>query len=114
MLEHLTLETFKEKISDTETDWNYQGELPSIVDFSADGWCKPCKTLTPILEKLSIEYSGKINIYKVDVDEESEITSSFNIRSVPTILFCKINEEPKITSGVLPEHKLKEIIESMI
>jgi len=115
-MEHLTLETFKEKIMDFETnkEWKFEGELPAIIDFSADAWCVPCKKLTPILEKLSEEYLGKINIYKVNVDNEPEIYSAFNIRSVPTILFCKSNELPEISTGSLPEYKLKEIIENMI
>ena len=115
-MENLTLETFKEKIMDFDKnkDWKFEGELPAIVDFSADSWCVPCKKLTPILDKLQKEYSGRINIYKVDVDNESEIASVFNIRSVPTMLFCKTDSQPEISTGSLPEYKLKEIIEGLI
>jgi len=115
-MEHLTLESFKDKIMnfDVNKEWKFEGELPAIIDFSADEWCVPSKKLTPILEKLSIEYFGKINIYKVNVDEESEIATEFNIKSVPTMLFCKLNELPEIFTGSLPEYKLKEIIEGIL
>ena len=65
-MEHLTLESFKEKIMDFETnneDWKFQGELPAIIKFSAS-WCQPCKVLTPILEELSKEYTEKLNIFE--------------------------------------------------
>ncbi|HKL07504.1 MAG TPA: thioredoxin domain-containing protein, partial [Bacteroidales bacterium] len=66
MLEHLTKETFKEKVFNWEEnkDWKFEGDLPCLIDFYAD-WCQPCKIVAPILEELSGEYEGKINIYKV-------------------------------------------------
>jgi thioredoxin len=115
MLEHLTLETFKEKIMDFETDkenWKFKGELPAIVKFTA-GWCNPCKVLTPILLDVSYEYNKRINIYEIDVDEESELASMFGIRSVPTMLFCPMTGEPTMTSGVLPKTTIVKTIESV-
>lgn len=114
-MEHLTLETFKEKIMDFETnkDWKFEGELPAIVKYSTS-WCGPCKALTPILENLSKEYNGKINIYEVDVEEESEIGSIFNIRSVPAILFIPMNGEPKMSIGSMSKENLKNAIEDVL
>ncbi|MDY6916125.1 MAG: thioredoxin domain-containing protein, partial [Candidatus Cloacimonadota bacterium] len=65
-MEHLTTETFKEKIFNYEKnkDWKFEGELPAIIDFYAD-WCGPCKMVAPVLEDLEKEYDGKLNIYKV-------------------------------------------------
>ena len=62
MIEHLTKETFKEKIFDFDTHqkWKFEGELPCIIDFYAD-WCAPCRITGPILDELAKEYSGKIN-----------------------------------------------------
>lgn len=114
-MEHLTLETFKEKIMnfDTNKDWKFEGELPAILKFSAS-WCGPCKALIPTLEKLAIEYSDKINIYEIDVDEETELSTMFNIRSVPSMLFIPMNGEPQMSSGVLPITKIKETIENVL
>lgn len=116
MLEHLTLETFKEKIMNFETvndSWNFQGELPAIIKFTAP-WCSPCKTLTPILEEISKEYNDKLNIYEVDVDEEIELSSMFKIRSVPTMLFCAKNNEKQSVTGMMPKNNIVNIIEEKL
>ena len=67
MTEHLTIDTFKEKVFNFEQskDWKFEGEIPCIIDFYAD-WCAPCKTVAPILEELSEEYDGKLNVYKIN------------------------------------------------
>ena len=117
MIEHLTMDTFKEKIMDFETnkeDWKFEGELPVILDFSAESWCQPCKILSPILDELAIEYEGKINIFKIDVDEEQELSGMFGIKSVPSILFIPMEGEPQMTQGALPKSKLKEIIHEVL
>lgn len=116
MLEHLTLETFKEKIMDFEAikdDWKFQGQLPAILKFTAS-WCLPCKTLTPILEELSIDYKEKINIYEIDIENESELSSMFGIRSVPSMLFCPIVGEPQMVIGLLPKNTIINTIEEIL
>lgn len=116
MLEHLTLETFKEKIMDFENnkeDWKFQGELPAIIKFSAS-WCAPCKTLTPILEDLSNEYNEKLNIYEIDVEDEMELSSLFGIKSVPSVLFIPMDGEPQMSVGMIPKAKIKEAIEDIL
>ena len=114
-MEHLTNESFKEKIFDYENnkEWKFEGDKPTILSFSAN-WCMPCKTLTPILEELITEYDGNINIYKVDVDEEPMLSTTFGIRSVPSILFIPMDEQPQMTQGALPKNELKEIIKDVL
>ena len=65
MAEHLTKETFIEKIFDyeKETEWKYKGERPAIIDFYAD-WCGPCKMVAPVIEELSTEYKGLVDVYR--------------------------------------------------
>jgi thioredoxin 1 len=101
-MEHLNKENFKQKIFDFEAkkDWEYKGELPAILDFYAD-WCGPCKMVSPILEDLQQEYKGKINIYKINTDEESELAQHFGIRSIPSILFIPMNDKPQMTVGAM-------------
>jgi len=80
-------------------NWFFKGEIPCLIDFYAD-WCAPCRITSPILEELAKEYKGKINIYKVDVDEERELASVFGVQSIPTFLFCPMEGNPTISSGI--------------
>ncbi|GAB4287929.1 MAG: hypothetical protein Kow0098_05130 [Ignavibacteriaceae bacterium] len=112
MSEHLTKQTFLEKIFNYESnkDWKYEGELPAVVDFWAP-WCGPCRVVGPVLDELSKEYQGKVNFYKVNTDEEQELGSVFGIRSIPSLLFIPKDGQPKMAVGALPKETLKEVIE---
>ena len=79
--------------------WVYEGNKPCLVDFYAD-WCGPCKLTSPILEELSKQYGDRINFYKVDVDEEQELAAIFGIQSIPTFLFCPMDGQPTMSSGI--------------
>ncbi len=76
MIEHLTVETFKEKVFDysIHKEWKFEGEKPAIIDFYAD-WCGPCKMVSPILEELANEYEGKMDFYKIDTEDQKELAS---------------------------------------
>lgn len=116
MIEYLTLETFKEKIMDFETnkeEWKFEGKLPAMIDFFSD-WCQPCKSIAPILEELSEEYEGRLNIYKIDTEEQSELAVMFGIKSIPSILFIPMEGEPQMTLGALSKSKFKEVIEEVL
>jgi thioredoxin 1 len=110
-LEHLTKQTFLDKVFNYEVnqEWKFEGELPCIIDFYAD-WCGPCKMVAPILEELSTEFSGKINIYKIDTEAEQELASAFGIRSIPSILFCPKDGQPQMAVGALPKDSMKQAI----
>jgi len=114
-MEHLTKETFIEKVFDFEKnqEWKFEGKLPCIIDFYAD-WCGPCKMVAPILEELSIEYKGKIDIYKVDTEDQQELAAAFGIRSIPSMLFCPAEGQPQMSQGALPKPSLKQAIDEVL
>ena len=108
----LNIETFKNKIFDYTKggDWKFEGDKPAIIDFYAD-WCGPCKMVAPILEDLSDEYEGKVDIYKVDTEVEQELAAMFRIRSIPSILFIPKDGKPMMQAGAMSENGFKEVIE---
>jgi thioredoxin 1 len=114
-MEHLTKDTFLEKVFNYEVnkEWKYEGELPCLIDFYAD-WCGPCKIVAPILEELSKEYEGKVNIYKVDTEDQQELAAAFGIRSIPSLLFCPMDEQPQMAQGALPKETLKQVINDLL
>jgi len=115
MPEHLTKETFFEKVFNWEKnqDWKFEGELPCIIDFYAD-WCQPCKMVAPILEELSEEYAGKMNVYKVNTDKEQELAAAFGIRSIPSMLFVPTNDKPQMAVGALPRESILKAMEEVL
>ena len=110
-VEHLSKQTFKEKVFNFETnkEWKFEGDVPCIVDFYAS-WCGPCKMIAPILEELNTEYKGEINIYKVDTEKEQELAGMFGIRSIPALLFVPKNGQPQMVNGALPKNEFERII----
>lgn len=101
----LTKTEFSEKIANLDSaisEWHYLGSRPAIVDFYAT-WCGPCRTLAPILEELSEEYAGEVDIYKVDIDCEQELAAAFGVRSVPTLLFIPARGMPQMATGALAQ-----------
>lgn len=113
-IEHLTKESFKTKIFDFEQskDWKYKGKNPCIIDFYAH-WCGPCKIVAPILEELAEEYCCKVDIYKVNTEEEQELAGIFGIRSIPSILFVPLNAPPQMSMGALPKETFKQLIKEV-
>ncbi len=107
---------FIELIMDFEKNpqnWVYKGQKPAVIDFYAD-WCRPCKMVAPIMEELANEYKGKINIYKVNVDNEKELAGLFNVQSIPAILFCPMDANPQIQAGAMSKEQYKQIFEELL
>jgi thioredoxin 1 len=104
MVEHLTKETFLNKVFNYEKnkEWKFEGEKPCIIDFYAD-WCGPCKMVAPVLEELAKDYDGKLNVFKVNTEEEQELASAFGIRSIPSFLFVPADGQPQMAMGALPK-----------
>ena len=114
-MEHLTKQTFMDKVFNFEKnkEWQFEGNLPCLIDFYAD-WCGPCKMVAPILEELSTEYKDKINIYKVDTEVEQELAAVFGVKSIPSLLFCPKDGKPQMAMGALPKDALKGAIDEVL
>lgn len=110
-LEYLTKDTFKTKIFNYEEnkDWKYEGIRPAIIDFYAD-WCGPCKMIAPILDELHKEYEGKLDIYKVNTEEENELSEMFGIQSIPSLLFIPVTGQPQMAKGAIPKETFIQAI----
>jgi thioredoxin len=104
MVEQLTKEKFLNKIFNYEKnlEWKFEGDKPCIIDFYAN-WCAPCKMVSPVLEELARDYNGKLDVYKIDTEEEIELASAFGIRSIPSFLFVPVEGQPQMAMGALPK-----------
>lgn len=113
---HLNKIDFLKKVANYEADpttWKYLGDKPALIDFYAD-WCGPCKAIAPVLEELAAEYGDQIYIYKIDTEAEQELAAMFGIRSIPSLLFIPMNEQPQMAAGALPKQQLKEAIDKLL
>ena len=115
MVEHLTKETFISKVFNFEKnkDWKFEGTRPCIIDFYAD-WCGPCKTVAPVLEELSKDFDGKLDVFKVNTEEEQELASAFGIRSIPSFLFVPAEGQPQMAMGALPKETFVQAFKDVL
>jgi thioredoxin len=115
MTEHLTVDTFKEKVFNFEEnkEWKFEGEKPCVIDFYAD-WCGPCKMVAPILEELSEEYDGKLDIFKVNTEEQKELSAIFGIQSIPSLLFVPKDGQPQMAMGALPKDTMEQAFKDVL
>lgn len=116
LVANLTSDEFKSLIYDYEknpNEWVFKGTKPVVIDFYAD-WCRPCKTIAPILEELAQEYSGKVNFYRVNIDNEAELAQAFNITSIPVVIFSGTKGKPQGTMGAYPKEEYKKYIDSVL
>ena len=93
---------FKQEIADYAAhDWVMRCERPVVVDFYAD-WCGPCRRLAPILRDIAQYYNGEVDFYRINVDDKPDIASVFEVRSIPMLLICPLEGEPKTVVGLYP------------
>lgn len=114
-LEHLTKETFKTKVFNFEEnkDWKFEGKKPAIIDFYAD-WCAPCKMVAPILDELKVEYGDKLDIFKINTEQEQELAGMFGVQSIPSLLFIPSEGQPQMAMGALPKDSFKKAIADVL
>ena len=91
---------FKDVIADWgATDWNMVSPRPVVVDLYAD-WCMPCRRLAPILRDVARYYHGEVDFYRINVDDNPDIASAFEVRSIPMLLICPLQGDPKSLVGL--------------
>ncbi|HNL51058.1 MAG TPA: tetratricopeptide repeat protein [Actinomycetota bacterium] len=87
--------------------------VPVVVDLWAS-WCGPCKQLSPVLEKLAVEYGGRWILAKVDVDAEQQIAAAFRVQSIPTVVAVIGGQVLPLFQGALPEPQVRQYIEELL
>lgn len=115
-VKHLTYNEFLKKVWDFEknpTTFEYKGKLPAVIDFYAD-WCGPCRRVAPIMEQMAEDYESKLLVYKVNVSEEKDLASVFQVRSIPMVLFIPVKGNPMMQVGALPESEYRETVEEFL
>tara|TARA_Y100001958_G_C21017026_1_gene394983 strand:+ start:322 stop:651 length:330 start_codon:yes stop_codon:yes gene_type:complete len=104
-IKNLSLDNFDKEISSSN--------IPVLVDFWAE-WCGPCKSLGPILEEISKDLKDKLQVVKVNLDENQDLAMKYSIRSIPTLLLFKKGELVDTKVGLLPKSDLVEWLDSKI
>ena len=101
---------FWELIADwSAKNWNMVSPRPVVVDFYAD-WCVPCRRLAPILQDIAQYYHGEVDFYRINVDNNPDIAEAFQIRSIPLLLICPLDGEPKAVVGLYSMQEYIRII----
>ena len=105
---------FKDVIADWGArDWKMVSPRPVVVDFYAD-WCRPCRRLAPILREIAHYYQGEVDFYRINVDDNPDIAAAFEVRSIPMLLICPLDGEPKTVVGLYAKQEYIRVINQAI
>ncbi|MBR6492127.1 MAG: thioredoxin fold domain-containing protein [Bacteroidales bacterium] len=113
---HLTKEMFLKEIWNYEKnpqEFIYEGKKPCIIDFYAS-WCGPCRMFSTTLQQIANEYKGKVICYKVNTEEQKELSAIFGVRSIPAILFVPKKGKPQMGMGNLPKETVIQAINEVL
>jgi len=105
MPKHVTEKDFQTEV--------LESEIPVMVDFWAE-WCFPCKTISPIVDELSKEYTGQIKVVKVDVDSNNRIAADYMIMSIPSLLIFKEGKVVETIRGAVPKKTIQDHIKKVL
>ena len=102
----------------TITDTNFESEVlkasqPVLIDFWAT-WCGPCRAIAPVVEALAKEYSGKLKVGKLDVDNEPKVATQYDVCSIPTLLMFKDGKVVGQIVGNAPRPKIEDLIKKAL
>jgi len=104
-LKYVTSDTFQADVLDES--------LPVLLDFTAT-WCGPCKMLAPVIEELAGEWEGKVQVYKIDVDQSQDLAMKYQVMSVPTVMLFVDGEEKERMVGFRPKKKIVKTVEPFL
>ncbi len=101
------------KVTDADFDTAVQGPGLVVVDFWAE-WCVPCKAIAPVLEELAADYDGRLQVAKLNVDENRQTPARFGIRGIPTLLFFRDGTRVDQLIGNLPKVQVRAKVEALL
>jgi thioredoxin 1 len=86
-----------------------ESDMPVLVDFWAE-WCGPCKAIGPDVEQIATEYAGKAKVYKLNVDNDSDIAIKYNVMSIPVLMVFKGGKEVERIVGRVPKQQIADML----